>query len=105
MKKLLLTLILLAETAVAENITFNWDHPGEGPVPTGYRLYYGTEAGNHTESLEVGYQTSTTQNLDLNTYKYFTLVAFNQWGESAKTQELVLGKPGSPTTFSARPGS
>ncbi len=56
---LFLLLALVAARASAGNVKLAWDPP-TGPVPAGYKVYYGPAAGNYPSSVDVGSTTSYT---------------------------------------------
>lgn len=59
----------------------------------GYRVYYGVETGNYSETIDVGNQTSyQITGLDPDTVYYFTVTAYDQEGrESGYTPEVTSG--------------
>ncbi len=91
---LMLTLPISAENAFAA-ITLNWTAPTTNTDGTpltdlsGYKLYYGTSAGNYTNSITLGNViTYTLNNLANGTY-YFVATAYTAAGsESAPSNEV-----------------
>jgi predicted phage tail protein len=80
-------------TAVAGNgnVTLTWEPPADnGGMPiTGYRIYYGTSAGNYTVNITVGNVTAyTITNLTNGQKYYFSVSAINGGGEGAKSNEV-----------------
>jgi len=79
-------------TAVAGNgnVTLTWQPPADngGSPITGYKIYYGTSAGNYTTSITVGNITSyTITNLTNGQKYYFAVSAINAVGEGPKSNE------------------
>ena len=80
-------------TAVAGNgnVTLTWQPPADngGSPITGYRIYYGTSAGNYTVNITVGNVTAyTITNLTNGQKYYFSVSAINGGGEGAKSNEV-----------------
>lgn len=81
MKKLHLTLLVLwaaVQVAAASSVTLKWNaNPAKENV-TGYSLYYGTEPGYYTFSVDVGQVTTKTiAGLTPGQDYYFALKAYN----------------------------
>jgi hypothetical protein len=71
-----------------------WD-PSPDSTVAGYKLHYGTESGNYTESVDVGNTTSyTLDSLQPNTEYYFAATAYNDEGaESDYSNEISHAPP------------
>ncbi|MGG1519053.1 polysaccharide lyase family 8 super-sandwich domain-containing protein [Paenibacillus oryzisoli] len=55
---------------------------------TGYKLLYGTESGNYTESLVISGNTAQIKGLHANTSYYFAVKAMNESGEGSLSPEV-----------------
>src|SRR5690242_17490548 len=79
--------MLCGTTAQAASLTLAWD-PSPDPV-SGYVVYWGTQSGVYTQSLDVG-KTTTRQisGLGANTPYYFTVRAYNAAGLSSPSVEV-----------------
>ena len=88
---------------LATLITFTWVPPTTGSTVDGYKLLIGSAPGNYSQTIDVGAGTTTQQDIDLATAKYFAVVAYNQWGDSTPSNEVTAGKPGAPATLTAQP--
>ena len=90
MKKILLVftaLILLSGSAHALEVTLGWS---ESTGATGYKLYWGTESGVYTNSMDVGnVLQGTISDLSDGAY-YFAVTAYNDVGESGYSPEAFL---------------
>jgi hypothetical protein len=86
----------------ATNVVLTWA-ASTGPIVTGYKLYIGSSPGNYTQTVTLGNVTTTTQDVDVSTAKYFAVSAVNTWGESAKSNEVTAGKPQAPGSLVAVP--
>jgi len=89
--RLLLLLTCLTPVALAGSISLRWD-----PVPDarGYRIHYGTGAGQYSETVEVGNITQATLHGLTDCTRYFVAVkAYNWAGESAEFSNEVSGWP------------
>jgi hypothetical protein len=75
--------------AVAFQLSLAWDKSSETNV-TGYKLFYGLASGQYTSNVDVGNQTScTVSNLtDGKTY-YFAVTAYNSYGQSPYSNEVI----------------
>lgn len=80
---------LTARTALAEDITLEWD-PNSEPDIAGYKVYYGLESGHYTTTLDVGnYTTCVVSDLDSDETYYFAVTAYNTDGyESDYSNEV-----------------
>ena len=99
---IILTVVLFAITANAAEVTVTWS-PSERA--TGYNLYIGTASGNYTYGLtpydtgDVTTYTLTIPKLQDDQEYFFALTAYNQYGESAKSEEVsatIAGKHAVP---------
>jgi len=90
---ILLFFVFLAATVHAAQIQATWS-PVE--TATGYKLYYGTQSG--ALSNEKDAQDKTTLTFELpNGFYYFAVSAYNEHGDSGKSNEvsaLILSRPG-----------
>ena len=88
----LLSLFVLL--SIVSAATLQWD-PVSGTV-TGYRIYYGINSGNYTDSLDIGnvtqYSLLALPLTEKTTY-YFVLRAYNDAGESENSNELSWTVP------------
>lgn len=72
------------------DVTLAWEGSLD-PTVTGYRLYYGSESGIYTSTIDVGNQTFTTVSIpqDARPY-YFVVTAYTYTGvESLPSAEVV----------------
>ncbi len=91
---LIAILSLLAPVAPAGQVTVAWDRNPESEV-AGYRIYYGTQPGSYTASLDAGNETnvSVTELQDGMTY-YFAAVAYDASNnESGFSNEISYAVP------------
>jgi len=64
-------------TALAADVTLQWD-PNPEPNIAGYKIYYGTQSGNYTTTLDVGNFTSCViSDLDPGQTYFFAATAYN----------------------------
>lgn len=107
MKRLLVAVACLAAlSAQAEVYNLAWDYPASPvPVPDGFKTYCGDATGNYT-TTPLGTATSTARVMQVTTpvgsRKFCVLRAFDAYGESANSNEIVLQvppKPPTPTNF------
>ncbi len=93
----ILICVVFALPAFAADVHLAWD-PSSGEV-TGYRIYYGTTHGNYPNMVDVGNVTDyvVTGLQDSVTY-YFVARAYNQYGESGNSNELVWTASSTDTT-------
>jgi hypothetical protein len=82
-------LLFLFSNAFSGALMVSWDANSETDL-SGYRLYYGTEQANYSESVDVGNVNSyAVQNLTEGQTYYFVLTAYDQAGnESAPSDEV-----------------
>ena len=89
---------------LATLINFSWLAPTTGPTPDGFKLLVGNAAGVYTQVIDVGNNIATQQDIDLDSGpKYFAVVSYNQWGDSAESNEVLAGKSEAPTVLIAAP--
>ncbi|MGB9636369.1 MAG: fibronectin type III domain-containing protein, partial [Thermoplasmata archaeon] len=91
----------LRATPGDECVTLTWETPtDDGGFPiTGYKIYWGTSAGNYTNNVTVGNITTyTITNLTNGQTYYFAVSAIDAAGESAKSNEVSATpqQPGQP---------
>ena len=74
----------------ANSVTASWEANVE-PDLKGYKLYYGSESGNYTESIDVGkVTTKEITNLSDGSLYYFAVTAYDSSGnESPKSTEVT----------------
>ena len=66
-----------------------WDQNDPMSV-TGYYVYYGLESGNYTTKIDVGYDSQYTLfDLDDLTSYYIAVTAYNEFGESDFSEEII----------------
>jgi Bacterial Ig domain/Fibronectin type III domain len=80
-------------SAHAAQVSLLWDSSDSSVA--GYKLYYGTQTGNYTDSVSITTGTATTvQGLSKGVTYYFVVKAFNQAGvESLPSNEAVFQVP------------
>ena len=93
MKKLLLTslaLLLFVPSVYAGSVTLAWDANTE-PDLAGYKLHYGTQHANYTQTIDVGNVTQyTIDGLDDYTVYYYAATAYDTDGnESGFSNEVI----------------
>jgi hypothetical protein len=67
-----------------------WDAPAEGGQVNGYRLYYGTSAGNYHNSVDLGTAPQNTiSGLDEETTYHIVVRAYNEAGESPDSNTVT----------------
>ncbi len=74
-------------------LKFSWQVPTTGAPPQGYRVLIGTTPGNYTQTIDVGNVLTKDIDVNVDTVKYVSVEAYNQYGTSGPSQEVVLGKP------------
>ena len=78
-----LIFILLASSVYAAEVEFNWNTVD---TATGYTIYYGTESGVYTESIQA---TAPPLRATIpNGLYYFVATASNEHGESGYSKEI-----------------
>ena len=81
--------IMFAQISHSAEVTLMWDQNDPMSV-TGYYVYYGLESGNYTTKIDVGYDTQYTLfDLDDLTSYYIAVTAYNEFGESDFSEEII----------------
>src|SRR6185369_17094255 len=76
-------LLLVPTLAHAASVVLEWDRNSDG-LTAGYYVYYGTQSGNYTGSVDVGSSTSAVVNLnDPSATYYFAVQAYSSTGEKS----------------------
>jgi hypothetical protein len=90
----LLLLVTLSLCHAVQSVTLAWDRNSEPDIAT-YKLYYGTQSGNPSQSLDVGnVTTAAIANLSDGTTYFFTVTAINTAGlESEPSNEVSYTAP------------
>lgn len=66
-----------------------WDQ-NEPMSVTGYYIYYGLESGSYTTKIDAGYDSQYTLfDLDDLTSYYIAVTAYNEFGESDYSEEII----------------
>ncbi len=96
--------LTLFSTSFAAALLVSWDANSESDL-AGYKLYYGVEQANYTESVDVGITTSyIVENLTEGQTYYFVLTAYDRTGnESAPSDEVSATVVGPQTLATASP--
>src|SRR5262245_34812863 len=86
--------LAVATAANAATLTLGWD-PSSGPDVVGYIIYWGTQSGAYSNSLDVGNRTQQEiGGLADNTTYYFVVKAYNSaWTLSASSNEAAGSTP------------
>src|SRR6185436_18542323 len=89
-------LLLVPAFGQAASITLEWDANSDG-ITAGYFVYYGTESGRYTGTVDVGGSTSAVVNLgDPNATYYFAVQAYSASGDkSPLSTEIAWSQGGS----------
>ncbi|MEO6969761.1 MAG: fibronectin type III domain-containing protein, partial [Chthoniobacterales bacterium] len=66
------------EASQSVNLTWQANPPGEDVA--GYRVYFGTNSGNYTQTQEASVPSSTVSGLTEGVIYYFAVTAFNSQG-------------------------
>ena len=90
-------LLLVPAFAQAAAVTLEWDANTDG-VTAGYYVYYGTQSGNYSGTVDVGSSTSAVVNLNdpYATY-YFAVQAYSPTGEKSPLSTEVVWSQGGTT--------
>ena len=85
----LLISIIIVPSSHSADITLAWDHNDQVPI-TGYYVYHGLESGNYSAKIDAGSEPQyTLVGLDdLQSY-YIAVTAYNEFGESDFSEEIV----------------
>ena len=90
-------LLLVPAFAQAAAVTLEWD-PNTDGVTAGYYVYYGTQSGNYSGTVDVGSSTSAVVNLnDPNATYYFAVQAYSPTGEKSPLSTEVVWSQGGTT--------
>jgi len=88
-------LLLLPASSHAASVTLSWDRNADG-VTAGYFVYYGTQSGDYSGTVDVGNSTSAVVNLnDSNATYYFAVQAYSATGEKSALSTEVAWSQGS----------
>lgn len=102
---LLVMALFIAGQVVAAEIKLEWD-PSESSGVAGYKVYYGTQSGNYSTSVDAGDQTSATLTglADGQTY-YIATTAYDSTGaESDFSNEISTTTAGAPSSGGSSEG-
>lgn len=102
----LLLLLLWPSTCIAADLTFSWLPNTD--ATTGYKIYYGTESGVYTESVDVGNPEpvdgrilGTVTGIPYGQEYFYAATAYNPSQESDFSNEISYTedwpKPGTPS--------
>jgi hypothetical protein len=76
-------LLLVPALAQAASVILEWDRNADG-LTAGYYVYYGTQSGNYSGTVDVGSSTSAVVNLnDPSATYYFAVQAYSTTGEKS----------------------
>ena len=80
---------LFAQFSHSAEVTLMWDQNDPMSV-TGYYVYYGLESGSYTTKIDAGYDSQYTLfDLDDLTSYYIAVTAYNEFGESDFSEEII----------------
>lgn len=101
---LALALLVAAGQVVAAELKLAWD-PSESSGVTGYKVYYGTQSGNYSGSVDAGNQTSTTLTglADGQTY-YIATTAYDSAGAESDFSNEVSATTAAAASSSGSEG-
>ncbi|HEU5256334.1 MAG TPA: putative Ig domain-containing protein [Vicinamibacterales bacterium] len=104
-------LLVVPALAHAASVVLEWDRNSDG-LTAGYYVYYGTQSGNYSGSVDVGSSTSAVVNLnDPSATYYFAVQAYSATGEkSPLSPEIawiqdVTSTGGTPTSGTPTSGT
>jgi len=107
-------LLLVPALAHAASVVLEWDRNSDG-LTAGYYVYYGTQSGNYSGTVDVGSSTSAIVNLnDPSATYYFAVQAYSATGEKSPLSPEIAwiqdvtstgGTPTSGTPTSGTPTS
>jgi hypothetical protein len=102
---LFVILSLLVPAAHAGQVTVAWD-PESDPAVAGYKVYYGTSAGNYTASVDAGNATSILiSGLQDGVTYFMAAVAYDaSQNESGFSNEISYAVPSTPGNASSAAG-
>jgi len=91
--------LFTANILLGADVNGSWDANTESDL-AGYRIYYGTESGNYTQTIDVGNELSALIIIsETNKTYYFAITAYDTSGnESGFSQEVSLFVPPPPDT-------
>jgi len=94
MLRYLLMTLFLVNVLYGADITATWNANSESDL-AGYKVYYGTQSGNYSQSVDVGNTTSSTITIqDSDKTYFFAVTAYDNAGnESGFSQEVSLFIP------------
>ncbi|UCF92356.1 MAG: DUF4214 domain-containing protein [Desulfobacterales bacterium] len=88
-----LLLLLFSGLAHSAEVTIGWDSNPEDDI-TGYRLYYGTQSRQYVTVVHDGLETlCNVKDLQPGQVYYFAATAYNSYGESEYSDELIYQVP------------
>ena len=92
-------LLLTPAYGEAASVTLEWDRNVDG-ITTGYFVYYGTESGKYSGTIDVGSSTSAVVNInDPNADYFFAVQAYSATGaKSPLSTEVAWYQSGTPPT-------
>jgi hypothetical protein len=80
---------MFVQLSNSAEVTLMWDQHDPMSV-TGYYVYYGLESGSYTTKIDVGYDSQYTLfDLDDLTSYYIAVTAYNEFGESDFSEEII----------------
>ena len=89
-------LLFTCEAHASQSVNLAWDPNSEQNL-AGYRVYYGTESSNYTQTMDASIPSATVTDLTEGTTYYFAVTAYNTEGvESGYSNEVSYAVP-SPT--------
>lgn len=80
-------MLVFASISRAESLTLQWN-PVDGA--DGYKVYYGIASRQYSDPIDAEGEMSLTIPYDTSTMKYLAVTAYNKWGESGYSEELIL---------------
>lgn len=84
--------VLCAIKAHGAPVQLFWS-PSVDTNVVGYKVYYGPESGDYTNSIDVGYVTSVTLDFPDNSVFYFALTAYDPFTEGDFSNEQTYTTP------------
>jgi Putative Ig domain/Fibronectin type III domain len=96
-------LLLTPAFGQAASVRLEWDRNSDG-ITAGYFVYYGTESGKYSGTVDVGTSTSAVVNLnDPNATYYFAVQAYSATGEKSPLSTEVLWSQSGTTPTGGTP--